>query len=190
MLIPFEDSSKKRLEMSTTQSRTIYIIRFPLQPGGWGCSQWLSRGTDVGSARVELLRLGSAEGGSGGAMRSLGVTALRGKGSWQLGAKGIPQSHTAQQTSHKRLIGKDTVGRAAVSARERSSRELGRRQALYRVPWWVELSRVAWDWRDFVACLILGQTGIGGILWPHLGLFFCRVGPGHSAAWRGWKWPV
>ena len=44
-------------------------------------------------------------------------------------SQGIPQSHTTQQTSHKRFIGK------ATRAQVRSSRELTGRKTLYRVSW-------------------------------------------------------
>lgn len=37
---------------------------------------------------------------------NVNVTALRRKASWQLEAKEYQKSHTAQQTSHKRFIGR------------------------------------------------------------------------------------
>lgn len=55
--------------------------------------------------------------------------ALKGKTSWQSGTK----SHTAQQTSYKRLIGKEKFRRVPVSTQE-SSRELNGRQGLCRIP--------------------------------------------------------
>jgi hypothetical protein len=50
---------------------------------------------------------------------------------WSLG---IQQSHTAQHTSHKRFIGKETM-RVAASAWLRSSWELSRGHGLYSVSW-------------------------------------------------------
>jgi hypothetical protein len=52
-----------------------------------------------------------------------------GKGLLTVRSQGIPQSHTTQQTSHKRFIGK------ATRAQVRSSRELTGRKTLYRVSW-------------------------------------------------------
>lgn len=56
-------------------------------------------------------------------------------------SQGTPQSHIAQQTSNKRFIQKGTGERVAVSTLMSSSRELSRRQALYRVSWGGEGSR-------------------------------------------------
>jgi hypothetical protein len=54
---------------------------------------------------------------------SLSVTALRGKVSWKLGAKEYHKViHSAQQTSHMRLMGREKF-------RTRSSKELSRRGA-------------------------------------------------------------
>ena len=71
----------------------------------------------------------------------------------------------------------------AASAWERSSEELSRRQALYRVSWGrVELSRMAWDWKDFdglglerfcdlvLVCLFLISVGWGLALLPPKGM--------------------
>jgi hypothetical protein len=59
------------------------------------------------------------------------------RGILAIGSQGIPQSYTAQQTSHKRFI-----GRVAASAQAGSSSELSSRQGLYGVSWeWRELSR-------------------------------------------------
>lgn len=42
----------------------------------------------------------------GNGFPSAGVTALKEKGPWQPGAKDLPQSHTTQQTSHRRCTGR------------------------------------------------------------------------------------
>ena len=52
--------------------------------------------------------------------------------SWKPGAKEY-HKHTAQQTSHKRFIGRGNTKRVAASAPVRNSRELNRTQGLYRV---------------------------------------------------------
>lgn len=51
---------------------------------------------------------------------------------WQLGAKEYHRNHPAQHSSHKRFIDRENPRRVAGSAEENSSRELDRRQGLYR----------------------------------------------------------
>ena len=71
-------------------------------------------------------------------------------------SQGILQSHNIQQSSHNAFVERDKPWSVAASVGEgeekSSSRELSRRQGLDRVSWGgVELSKVAWDWRDYVA---------------------------------------
>lgn len=70
--------------------------------------------------------------------------------------------------------------RMAASAWERSSKELNRRQAFHRVSWdRVELSRMAWDWKDFDG---LGLEGFCDLVLVCLFVCFCRRGPGSPAS--------
>lgn len=63
--------------------------------------------------------------------------------------KGLPQSHTAQQNSHKRFIGRDELRRMAASAQARSSKELSRRQGSYSFSQEEGYTLQGEDWRDF-----------------------------------------
>lgn len=68
----------------------------------------------------------------------------------------------------------------ASSAWQRSSGEMSRRLALYRVSWGrVELSRMAWDWKDFDG---LGLEGFCDLVLVCLFVCFCRMGPGCPAS--------
>lgn len=51
------------------------------------------------------------------------------------GTQGVPQNHTIQQTSHKRFVRREKNRRVAASVQARNSRELNRRQDLYRISW-------------------------------------------------------
>lgn len=72
---------------------------------------------------------------------------LRGKLSWQSGVQKYPQSDTTQQTSHRRLIGKDTESGCLCSGEEqkRTEQEAG-----------------------FIECFF-------GVVWPDIGLSFSSV---------------
>lgn len=58
-----------------------------------------------------------------------GVLQLRWKGILAVGCQEILQSHTVQQTSPKRFIGREKPWRVAASAQVRSSRGLSRNRA-------------------------------------------------------------
>lgn len=60
------------------------------------------------------------------------------KGILAFGSQGIPQSHTVQQTSHRRFLGREKPRRVITLAQARSCRELRRKQGLYRVSWGVK----------------------------------------------------
>lgn len=45
----------------------------------------------------------------------------------------IPQSHTAQESAHKRYIVREITQKVASFAQVRNSRELSKRQDLYRI---------------------------------------------------------
>ena len=79
-----------------------------------------------------------------------------GKVSWQLEAKEYHEV-TPHYTSHtKDLLGGKSPGVCYLWMR--SSRELSKRQDFSRVSWGAELSRVAWNWKDYVA-LSWGKMG-------------------------------
>jgi hypothetical protein len=92
------------------------------------------------------------------------VTALRGKESWQLGAKEYPKVTPQNKTHTRDLLGK---GQQGASVQERSSKELSRRQAIQDcLKHGVSQSG-----------LFLGQTqGLVGICGLILGFFFSSVG--------------
>lgn len=77
------------------------------------------------------------------------------EGSLADGSQRIPQSHTEQQSTHKRYIGREITQRVAFFAQVRNSREMSKRQDLYRVS---QLGRggtsqgeasQGGDWQDF-----------------------------------------
>jgi hypothetical protein len=74
-------------------------------------------------------------------------------------SQGLPQSHTTQQTSHKRLTGRGKPRRAAASVLVRSSRELSKEKGLCEISW-------GWGWEWGVE---LSRVRIGGISSPELG---------------------
>jgi len=57
--------------------------------------------------------------------------------------QGIPQHHTAHQTTHRRFTGREESRRVVATAQVRSSRELRRRHCLYSVSW--EWSLLRWN---------------------------------------------
>jgi hypothetical protein len=90
------------------------------------------------------------------------VLQLRCKGILAVGSQGIPQSHSAQQTSHKSFNKREKTRRVGASVPVRGNRELSRRQHLYRASYvrWELLSRMG-----------ISRVGIGGISSLELGLF-------------------
>lgn len=86
---------------------------------------------------------------------------LDGKNILAAGSQGIPQSHSAQQTSQDRIVGREKTRRVAASAGMRNSRELnGYRDYIEFLENRVELCKVE-----------LSRVKIGGILCPEIGRF-------------------
>jgi hypothetical protein len=79
------------------------------------------------------------------------------RGILAFGSQGIPRSHIAQQTAHKRHIERKNPKKVAASAPVRNSSELGSRQGLYKD---AELFREE-----------ISRVRIGGMLSPERGEF-------------------
>ena len=103
-----------------------------------------------------------------------------GKGILAVEIQEKPQSHTTQQTSHKRFTGREKSRKAAASVMVRKSRELGRSQGYIKLlgvggsGWGGGARReegilfsVPRDW-SIIWPNLEANSGIGGILWPAL----------------------
>lgn len=100
---------------------------------------------------------------------------LQGKVSWQLGARGYHKVTLHNKPHTTVLLGKTQKGGRLYIGVLGGSRG----------------SFPGWPGIGGLCGLILGaNSGIDGILWPDLGLFFYRVGSSYSPASRGWKEPI
>lgn len=144
-MITFSDSGKHLHDQQKGEfTKLLLVDGVPSNwwAGRWVCCGW-TRSEGYGPSGAQTLR------GNTGTRRAyvshptnVSVTALRQKLSWQLGAKDYHKV-TLHNKLHTQIYWEGKLREMIACVQVKSNRELDRRQALYRVSWGLELSRLA-----------------------------------------------